>query len=230
MENDKLCIDARTGLLRASAGLLVIWGILPGAGNTGKQMCIRDRYDTSRWKEGRGVFAAPESAGAGGAGVVLQAETPEHGEAGTYFFRKEFELDGIDEILSMEGQIRYSDAVIVYLNGEIIFAGNVPAGGYESNQETGTAQASEGVQESYFQVTDLSALRAGRNILAVEVHQEDMEQNDAYFSFQGFRLLGIELEEDEPDIRGLMPVSYTHLDVYKRQGRGSGEGKREEYD
>lgn len=172
----------------------------PGVGN----VWTTDRYDTSRWKEGRGVFAAPESAGAGGAGVVLQAETPEHGEAGTYFFRKEFEVDGIDEILSMEGQIRYSDAVIVYLNGEIIFAGNVPAGGYESNQETGTAQASEGVQESYFQVTDLSALRAGRNILAVEVHQEDMEQDDAYFSFQGFRLLGIELEEDEPDIQGLM--------------------------
>ena len=66
--------------------------------------------------------------------------------------------------------------------------------------------------------------------MCIRDSQEDMEQDDAYFSFQGFRLLGIELEEDEPDIRGLMPVSYTHLDVYKRQGRGSGEGKREEYD
>lgn len=167
-------------------------GVEPGVGN----VWTTSRYDNESWKKGAGSFSALDSVQAE---VKLDSRTDDNRNTPTYFFRKRFTVDSLKSILSMEGEIRYSDAVVVYLNGEIIFAGNVPAGGYSSNQETGVAQDLGQIQESRFYVTDLSMLRRGENILAVEIHEKDGESSNAFLDFSYFNLLGIEIEEKEPD-------------------------------
>lgn len=167
-------------------------GFEPGVGN----VWTTQRYDTTGWKRGSGVFAAAEAANAGSADVLLEAGS---GSGATYFFRCEFDLDNPDAIKAMEGTILYSDAVLVYLNGEIIFAGNVPSGGYKSNQELGAADIFDYALESKFEVTDTSALRSGRNLLAVEVHQRDRARQTASFCFSDFSLTNMAGEEAAPD-------------------------------
>lgn len=166
-------------------------GFEPGVGN----VWTTQRYDTTGWKRGSGVFAATEAANASNADVLLESG----GSGATYFFRCEFDLDNSDGIEAMEGNILYSDAVLVYLNGEIIFAGNVPSGGYKSNQELGAADVFDEALESKFEVTDTSALRNGRNLLAVEVHQRDRARQTASFCFSDFSLTNMAGEEIAPD-------------------------------
>lgn len=171
-------------------------GFEPGVGN----VWTTKYYDTAGWKRGSGVFAATEADNAKDADVLLDADT---GNSATCFFRCEFELENIGEIQAMQGSIYYSDAVLVYLNGEIIFAGNVPAGGYSSNQELGTADVFEHALESDFEVTNIDILKEGTNILAVEIHQRDKEQETASFSFSDFSLIGGTIEEEVPDVSAL---------------------------
>lgn len=171
-------------------------GFEPGVGN----VWTTKYYDTAGWKRGNGVFAAAEAVNAKDADVLLDADT---GNSATCFFRCEFDLENIGEIQAMQGSICYSDAVLVYLNGEIIFAGNVPAGGYSSNQELGTADVFEHALESDFEVTNIDILKEGTNILAVEIHQRDKEQETASFSFSDFSLIGGTIEEEVPDVSAL---------------------------
>lgn len=171
-------------------------GFEPGVGN----VWTTKYYDTAGWKRGSGVFAAAEADNAKNADVLLDADT---GNSATCFFRCEFDLENIGEIQAMQGSICYSDAVLVYLNGEIIFAGNVPAGGYSSNQELGTADVFEHALESDFEVTNIDILKEGTNILAVEIHQRDKRQQTASFSFSDFSLIGGTIEEEVPDVSAL---------------------------
>lgn len=181
------------------------WDYMDGGGEPGVgNVWTTSRYSTDLWKKGAGEFAAGDARRAGEAAVFLDSHTESSKYAPTYFFRKDFVVDDVNQILSMEGKIKYSDAVVVYLNGQIVFAGNVPAGGYSSNQETGAAQTADRVWESQFYVTDLSALKEGRNILSVEVHQEDQDSADAYFAFEYFNLLGVEIKEGTPDTAGVI--------------------------
>lgn len=172
-------------------------GFEPGVGN----VWTTQRYDTANWKRGSGVFAAREAANADTADVRLKSGT---GSGATCFFRCEFELENPEAIEAIVGSIYYSDAVLVYLNGEIIFAGNVPSGGYSSNQELGVADVLDEMQESRFTVSDVSSLRQGRNLLAVEVHQKDREQETASFCLSDFSLTNIAVEEEAPDISTML--------------------------
>lgn len=192
-------------------------GFEPGVGN----VWTTQRYDTAEWKRGSGLFAAEDAYNTSGADVLLKPGT---GAGATYFFRCEFDLDDISEIQAMQGSIRYSDAVLVYLNGEIIFAGNVPSGGYSSNQELGAADSFEHELESNFEVTDIDALREGTNILAVEIHQRSRKEETASFSFADFSLIGGEIEEEAPDVSALALAQGRSEEEIAINWRTSSEG------
>lgn len=177
-------------------------GFEPGIGN----VWTTHQYDSSFWKKEAGIFDAwPEERDTG---ALHQVELISQNDAGenvpTYFFRKTFQVENLQNLSSIRGSIHFSDAAIVYLNGEIIFAGNAPAGGYRSNQETRVAEYKKGVQSEDFTVTDLSALKEGENILSVEIHQGSLEETDAYFFFEYMDLSSTELEEESPDVQTLI--------------------------
>lgn len=179
----------------------------PGAGN----LWTTGHYDAGDWQTGSGRFAADAGALGSGAGVVLAR--PEEGGAATYFFRRAFTMGSLDDVEALRGTIRYSDAVLVYLNGTVIFAGNVPEGGYETNQSGGCAMDPGAVHEDAFLVTDLTMLREGTNVLAVELHQSSAAGRNAFFQMVHFGLLNEEVSETPPQLR----------DVFLEQGDGEGQ-------
>lgn len=158
-------------------------------------------YDVSGWKKGQGIFAA-ENAGEK-ADTQLNSRNEKGETAVSYFFRTEFTVETMEELTALQGCVRYRDAILIYLNGEVIFAGNVPANGYHANQEAGAVGEGQKIQENDFWVTDLSALRKGKNVLAVEIHQKDSLTRDAFMEFPYLWLVGTEVDETAPDMDGL---------------------------
>lgn len=122
----------------------------------------------------------------------------------TAFFRYEFDLENAGKYEYMEGSIEYADAVLVYLNGNIIFAGNVPDGGYYSNLDMGACNAVDTKRQSTFVVTDLDGLVSGTNVIAVEVHRKDEASQDIDFHFQYLDIFESEYEEEAPDTEGIV--------------------------
>lgn len=137
----------------------------PGVGN----VWTTENYDASLWKKDS----------------IDSSFTP------SYFLRYEFYLEEelMREVQAMEGKIEYEAAVIIYLNGSIIFAGNLPEGGYESNSDIGVSQVLERTHIKDFKVTELSALKPGKNIIGVEIHRQGEDQEDIYFDFSKLDLL-----------------------------------------
>lgn len=160
-----------------------------------------DTYDTESWLRGKGSFSTNQNDQADN---YLSRDVEERESSHSVFFRNEFTLDETDKdsIQAMTGSIRYKAGAVVYLNGTIIFTGNIPAGGYQSNLETGAAEDTKEINDAVFQVTDLSMLREGKNILAVEVHA--VEDDEIYFSFFDFSLLKDGITEKEYDMQNLI--------------------------
>ncbi len=177
-----------------------VWRYMDAGGTPGNgNVWTTEHYRADAWNAAAGPFyTSPEGKRSG---TTLTAADGNGSFAPTYFFRTEFSVEDAGAVRQLNATVRYSDAVLVYLNGEIIFAGNVPPGGYAANLETGCSEASGTVEEK-FCVTDLSALRSGTNILAVELHQEDPAAGRAYFDMPRLSLLEEETEEAAPEIDG----------------------------
>lgn len=160
-------------------------------------------YDASFWKTGCGSFGTE---GDSGADNLLKQTNGTLTDIYSYFFRYEFELEEVQaaQIKSIAGELSYKDAVVVYLNGEIIFTGNIPPGGYRTNLEAGASEEREGVCTRQFQITRTDALRNGRNVLSVEIHQGSAKDQEIYFAFRSLTLSEEGVREPDYDIRHLV--------------------------
>lgn len=177
----------------------------PGIGN----VWATYTYDAGSWERGSGSFSTDEKDGADN--YLNKSGTGGEGYH-SVFFRNEFVLEKVqaDNVQAMTGRIQYKAGVVVSLNGTIIFTGNIPAGGYQSNLEAGAAMDTKEIYDAVFQVTDLSMLREGKNILAVEIHAVD--DDEIYFSFSDFSLLQNRMEEKKYDMRNLILTKGENTD------------------
>ncbi|MCH7631439.1 MAG: hypothetical protein IIC07_06090 [Proteobacteria bacterium] len=140
-------------------------------------------FDDSGWtKEGPSILGFGQLGGGGGGGggeVLPIATTVDSGPQGaryiTTYFRREFDVPdpSIYESLSLE--LLRDDGAAVYLNGERIALSNLADGAAfdmvainDANPETAYLPFS----------VDPANLRAGRNVLAVEVHQGSANSSD----------------------------------------------------
>lgn len=157
-------------------------------------------YDDSKWLLGTGIFADESYAEAD---AVLNPGSREN-PGGTCFFRKTFlaDMTSPDQILS--GMLYYQGGIVIYLNGTPVFSGNIPEGGYQSNLEAGSAETDKGIRVSQLEITDLSALRDGKNVLAVELHRESYQTSELYFHLEGLTLKTSEEEEENIGTDGLI--------------------------
>lgn len=160
-------------------------------------------YDASFWKIGCGSFGTGRNTSADN---VLKSGSETSADIYSYFFRYEFELekDQVARIKSITGELSYKDAVVVYLNGEIIFTGNIPPGGYQTNLEAGASEEREDISVRSFQVAQPDALRSGRNVLSVEIHQGGAEGRDIYFAFHSLVLSEDNVRETDEHGRSLV--------------------------
>ena len=97
----------------------------------------------------------------------------------TYYFRTHFNLSGSPAGASLKIDTVLDDGAVFYLNGEEIFRIGMPGGtvGYGTLANRGVGDA---VFEGPFIVPG-NALRAGDNVLAVEVHQNGSTSSDIVF-------------------------------------------------
>jgi hypothetical protein len=109
------------------------------------------------------------------------------GSITTYYFRTTFNYAGSLANVSLIATNLVDDGCAIYLNGLRVGGVRIPAGYNALNAATFFAGGTEGALE-VVTFTNLSALRVGANLLAVEVHQSANPSSDNMF---GMKLLSI---------------------------------------
>jgi hypothetical protein len=125
--------------------------------------------------------------GDGGEDTLLQSN-PNGAPLNTAYFRSTFNVANPADYANLSLFLVRDDGAVVYLNGVEVFRNNMPAGGI--TYATKAVRNIEGDEEFEFaiHVVPASALVAGVNVLAVEIHQaiggdEDMSFNMFVFGF-----------------------------------------------
>ena len=146
-------------------------------------------YDDTAWKSGTGAFGshygqlekmvnrkAPRN--------LLSYYLPDQRAIPVYYFRTEFDVGDLGNVRCLTGKIHYDDAVMMYLNGELVYASNIPDGGYTAENLYGSSARVGEVENDIFVINNLNSLKPGRNVLAVELHQRDETSSDIYFDLE----------------------------------------------
>lgn len=136
-------------------------------------------YDDSNWKSGKAKLGFSD-----GAVTTLNAgQDPKH-KFITYYFRKEFTVADPKTIPDLHLELLRDDGAVVYLNGAEVARSNLPAGAILPATPAKAAVA--GAAEVAFHPFKLNPakLAAGRNVIAVEVHQNSGASSDLGFDLE----------------------------------------------
>lgn len=111
------------------------------------------------------------------------------GPSGTHFacsyFRHEFQIADKDALGQLRVQLIRDDGAIVYLNGVEVVRDNMPAGPVNHQTwATSPEVAGEAERTWYSHLISKEALRNGRNVLAVRVHQQRAASSDVSFNLR----------------------------------------------
>ncbi|WP_343250868.1 metallophosphoesterase family protein [Diplocloster hominis] len=168
-------------------------------------------YDDSGWKEAAGSFGAYQGQKAeieeGKYAENLLAQYTDETRTVTRpvcLFRTEIDIRSKDTIKALEGELLFDDAVLIYLNGELLWAGNTPGGGYADLMSYGAAETVNSARKETFAISELPMLKEGRNTVAVELHQANANSSDIVFDFSSLRISYQTPERKEPDTSGLL--------------------------
>lgn len=162
-------------------------GVLPPDDTSGRSW-LQAGYAEGSWKSGKGTFGSVKGERTDKVNDKLPANllkfyNDEQEALPVYCFRTEFEIEDPEEILKLTGEVQYDDSVILYLNGEPVYEGNVPKEGYEENLY-GREQTVDSSLKEKFEITDVSLLRKGTNVIAAELHQSGPKSSDIYFDLK----------------------------------------------
>lgn len=150
-----------------------IWKYLADGTNQGKAW-REPAFDDAGWSEG----PAELGYGDGDEATTVASGPDSTTNFITTYFRTSFTVDAPSAVKTLEGLLTYDDGAVVYLNGMEVFRINMPAGDPAFN-----APAKEG---SDYEPEPLSIpakfLRAGVNVVAVEVHQASTSSSDVSFN------------------------------------------------
>jgi hypothetical protein len=129
-------------------------------------------YDDTKWKSG------PARLGFGGDGEVMTIDGgPSGARYPTVYFRLKFDAPGVPTS-DLNLQVTRDDGVIVWLNGTEVYRSNMPDG--EATFATWASSAIGGTDETtpLAATVAASALAAGSNTLAIELHQANAGSSD----------------------------------------------------
>jgi spore germination protein YaaH len=133
----------------------------------------------STWKTGVAEFGYGE-----GDEATIIAYGSKKNRYVTTYFRRTFNVSSVSGIQSLLVRLKRDDGAVVYLNGVEIWRSNMPTGaiGYR----TLAPSTMNGADETTFfeQAVAPSLLRAGTNVIAVEVHQSDTDSSDVSFDLE----------------------------------------------
>ena len=147
-------------------------------------------FDDSSWASGVGQFGYGDDDEA----TVLNWGNDPDDKPITAYFRKEFNVDKLDEIVILAIDLVRDDGAVVYLNGTEVRRDNLPKGKLKFSTEA--LKSPKKSEENRYRRTTMSPeqLRAGRNVIAVRVHQNDPDSSDLSFDLQ-LRTNVLDMEE-----------------------------------
>jgi len=153
-----------------------VWKFLDNGSDQGTAW-YAPAFNDSGWNSGPGVFGYGRS----GISTTISFGSDSNNKYVTTYFRREFDVEDPERLLSLLLEVMRDDGVVVYLNGVEVARSNMPAG--TINYVT-FASATVGDETTYHPI-DLTAYRHllvdGRNVLAVELHQINRTTSDARF-------------------------------------------------
>lgn len=147
----------------------------------------KDGYDISAWKTATGSFGAKKGQindlGGGCTPKTLLTQYKADGttDIEAFFFRTDVTIPDASKVTKISGSVIYDDAATVYVNGVKIagfdddgITGNLQYGGSNAGDpKTGTISTSDPAA--------LAAVKDGKNVIAVEIHQGRSSSSDIYF-------------------------------------------------
>ncbi|HUS37097.1 MAG TPA: Ig-like domain-containing protein, partial [Verrucomicrobiae bacterium] len=138
----------------------------------------RDEFNDSNWRVG----PAQLGYGDGDEATLIPDHPP------VVLFRKRFNVDAPSAFSKLIFRLLRDDGAVVYLNGTEVFRSNMPDGAISPQTMALTAVGAE--DEARFFPYDVSALnlRAGENVVAVELHQVNVSSTDLSFALE---LIGV---------------------------------------
>lgn len=99
----------------------------------------------------------------------------------TSYFRHAFTVNGARNVLGLIVKLLRDDGAVVYLNGVEVFRSNMPEGAFDFATLASNVVGG-GEETSFFETAvDPARLIEGRNVLAVEVHQQNGGSSDLSF-------------------------------------------------
>lgn len=128
-------------------------------------------YDDAGWSLGRGQFGY-------GDGDETTALTR---GVFTAYFRRSFEIPDAAAVSRLVVSLIRDDGAVVYLNGELLLRSNMPDRDIVFSTPASSAVGPPAENEPLRFVVPATALRSGRNVIAVEVHQISSESADLSF-------------------------------------------------
>jgi hypothetical protein len=155
------------------------WRYLDNGSNQGTAWSAAS-FSDSTWKSGKAQLGY----GDGDEATVVGFGPSSTNKFVTTYFRNSFNVIDPSTITSLTAQMIRDDGAVVYLNGKEVWRSNMPTGtiGYR----TLASVAVGGTDESKWFSASIptSALLAGTNVIAVEIHQSDLDSSDISFDFQ----------------------------------------------
>jgi hypothetical protein len=139
-----------------------------------------DGFDDSAWKSG----AAELGYGDGDETTIVGFGGDASDKSITTYFRTTFDVADPAAVSALALRLIRDDGVVVYLNGAEIFRDNMPSGVIAHDTTASGPVFAEG--ETTWLTANLlaTALRAGTNVIAVEIHQDRADSSDISFDLE----------------------------------------------
>ena len=137
-------------------------------------------YNDAAWPSG------PAMLGYGDANGMAPRTTNSFGPSDTNkyittYYRRAFVAEEPSTYSSLGLNVQRDDGAVVYLNGTEVFRSNMPAGAVDYLTPASAAVSGGDETTFYYAALNSSALRAGTNVLAVEIHQNAANSSDIAF-------------------------------------------------
>lgn len=156
-----------------------VWRYLDDGSNQGAAWRSNSFNDTA-WKSGVAKL------GFGGDGEVTTiARTNASGGTNiTFYFRRQFYVPNPTDVFSLQARLIRDDGAVVYLNGAEVWRDSMPAGAPSYLTLANATISGAGETNWLTNAVSPSALIAGWNTLAAEVHQSTNNSSDVGFNFE----------------------------------------------
>ena len=138
-------------------------------------------FDDTAWAQG----PAQLGYGDGDEARVISYGPDSNNRYVTSYFRREFQLPNPNIITAaLKLELLRDDGAVVYLNGTEILRSNMPTGTVAWNTLASSSISAPAESTFYTSALSTSLLLAGRNVLAVEVHQGALNSADVSFDLR----------------------------------------------